>query len=302
MSLSSPPGEQQPATTTTNVLHEDLADQIVRLAIRENYSRGHHLTELALARLFRVSRSPIRSALKHLQDLGVVSAEANRGFFLDQDGATLSQAFHKGAMPVQIKIYDLILRDYASGQLSETVTERQLTTRYEVGLAELRAALSRLVEHGILRRNQGKGWHFEPGLTSGEALEQSYRFRMIVECGAILEPSFTLDKPVCDRIREAHGRFLEQLGDRSAFEFFAINSDFHLFIAESSGNLFVKKAVEIQNRLRRLHELANFPRLNLDRMRQSCNEHIAILDALEVGDTSGAHRLMKEHLSHAPRK
>ena len=291
--------ESTPATDRG--FHHVLADQIIELAIKENYPVGAHLTELGLSQKLRVSRSPIRQALKHLADRGIVEARPNRGFFLTEAAVRL-MASHASRSQSDIgALHDIILREYANGDLPDTVAENHLVARYNVPASQLRAALQTLSQYGIVHRSQGKGWHFEPALTTPAALEQSYRFRILIECGGLLEESFSLDKRGAERVRAEHSNFLAQLGDGTADGFFAINAGFHLLLAECSGNVFIKRSVEMQNQLRRLHEFASFPSLPIERMQQSCEEHMAILDAVQEGDRDFAAVLMRRHLDRAPR-
>lgn len=278
--------------------HNALADQIVQLAVKENYTAGTHLTEVGLSEKLRVSRSPIRQALKQLAARGLVEARPNRGYFLTESGARLAES---NVSPTAQDLHDTILRDYANGELPDTATESHLGARYDVGPSELRAALQHLSQYGIVHRSQGKGWHFEPALTTPAALEQSYRFRILIECGGLLEETFSFDPRGADRVRAGHAGFLAHLGENTAEAFFAMNADFHLLLAEFSGNIFIQRAVEVQNQLRRLHEFASFPTLPIERMQQSCAEHMAILDAVQEGDRDFAAVLMRRHLDKAPR-
>lgn len=281
--------------------HDALADQIIQLAIKENYGSGTHLTELSLSEKLRVSRSPVRQALKQLAERGIVEARPNRGYFLT-DAASELMASPAGKPSRQAEqMHDIILRDYANGELPDTVAENHLVARYGVSASQLRSALQTLSQYGIVNRSQGKGWHFEPGLTTPAALEQSYRFRILIECGGLLEEGFALDARGARRVREEHEHFLAHLGEGTADGFYAINAGFHLLLAECSGNIFIMRSVDVQNRLRRLHELAAFPSLPMERMRQSCEEHMFILDAVEEGDRDFAAVLMRRHLDKAPR-
>lgn len=289
------------APATERRFYDALADQIIQLAIRENYGSGVHLTELGLSEKLRVSRSPIRQALKQLAERGIVEARPNRGYFLTEAAAGLMSSHAARPSPQTEQMHDIILRDYANGELPDTVAENHLVARYGVSASQLRSALQTLSQYGIVHRSQGKGWHFEPGLTTPAALEQSYRFRILIECGGLLEEGFALDVRGAKRVRAEHDHFLAHLGEGTADGFYAINAGFHLLLAECSGNIFIIRAVDAQNRLRRLHELAAFSTLSLDRMRQSCEEHMSILDAVEEGDRDFAAVLMRRHLEKAPR-
>lgn len=56
-----------------------------------------------------------------------------------------------------------------------------------------------------------------------------------------------------------------------------------------------------QNKLRRMWEAAIYQDLSIERIRTSCNDHIAILDAVENGNLEWAESLMREHLKKAGR-
>ncbi len=63
-------------------LTAQLAAQILDHIRTNDLPRGQHLPSQALADACRVSRAPINSAFKFLQNLGVVRFESNRGYFL----------------------------------------------------------------------------------------------------------------------------------------------------------------------------------------------------------------------------
>src|ERR1700681_95508 len=63
-------------------LQAELAARILRALNEQGAGTGHHLVEQDLCRLFGVSRTPIRGALKLLAKQGGVAARANRGFVL----------------------------------------------------------------------------------------------------------------------------------------------------------------------------------------------------------------------------
>src|SRR5882757_6464483 len=71
-------------------LTAQLASQILDHIRTNDLPRGQHLPSQALADACRVSRAPINSAFKFLQNLGVVRFESNRGYFLAADAKELA--------------------------------------------------------------------------------------------------------------------------------------------------------------------------------------------------------------------
>src|SRR6185503_15635590 len=67
---------------TPSRLHADLAHRILVRLAAENAAPGHHLVELELCATFGVSRTPVRGALKLLEQQGVVKAREGRGYIL----------------------------------------------------------------------------------------------------------------------------------------------------------------------------------------------------------------------------
>ena len=55
-----------------------LVCDILRLATQQNWQRGYHVTEHELVAQFGVSRSPVRAALKVLEERGILRHGATR--------------------------------------------------------------------------------------------------------------------------------------------------------------------------------------------------------------------------------
>src|SRR5262245_44442325 len=63
-------------------LQRELARQILDHMHRASLKAGERVRELALAKTFGVSRTPVRAALEALEKLGYVQLTPNRGFVL----------------------------------------------------------------------------------------------------------------------------------------------------------------------------------------------------------------------------
>jgi DNA-binding GntR family transcriptional regulator len=247
-----------------------------------------------------VSRTPVRAALALLLEQGFIEARPAGGVRVAQRTSRL-RLMAPAAASVDT-VYAAIIADRAAGRLSPTFAEAELA-RYAAPKRLVTRALLRLNREGLVERRRGHGWTFTPMLDSREALADSYRFRMLIECGGLLEAGFRLDAEACARSRAAHRRFIETPERRrSAEDFFEMNAGFHEMLARFSGNRFIEQAVRQQNQLRRFEEYASFVGRPVNLL-ASCEEHLAILDALDgpEADRGWASALLHRHLSTASR-
>lgn len=133
--------------------------------------------------------------------------------------------------------------------------------------------------------------------TAADRLD-SFRFRLLVEPSAILEPGYELPLDWAGEMAARHHAFLLTRWTRAASAaFFEMDAAFHEGIAKASGNRFFHEAIARLNRLRRLSS----PEWNpaRERVRASCQEHLQILGWLQAGDVGVAALLMRQHLEQA---
>lgn len=283
------------APARPTALQVDLARLIAQDIVARRYAPGAHLSEEALAASYEVSRTPVRGALRLLATQGLIKHRPNSGYTVAENAAQASPAI-AGAGPTQDELYRRLIADRATRVLPDQFTERELLQRYPAPRSVLAKALLQLSADGLLEKRKGHGWQFAPSLENREALDESYRFRMTIECAGLLEPTFRLDRNALERMRAAHEALIQRDdAGISAAEFFGLNAAFHEMLARCSGNRYILQAVQQQNQLRRLEEHAAFHREA--RFVDSSNEHLRIIAALEAGDQEKASQLMREHLS-----
>lgn len=288
------------APARPTALQVDLARLIAQDIVARRYAPGAHLSEEALAASYEVSRTPVRGALRLLATQGLITHRPNSGYTVAENAAQASPAI-AGAGPTQDELYRRLIADRATRVLPDQFTERELLKRYPAPRSVLAKALLQLSADGLLEKRKGHGWQFAPSLENREALDESYRFRMTIECAGLLEPTFRLDRNALERMRAAHEALIQRDdAGISAAEFFGLNAAFHEMLARCSGNRYILQAVQQQNQLRRLEEHAAFHREA--RFVDSSNEHLRIIAALEAGDQEKASQLMREHLSTSLRQ
>lgn len=280
---------------TASHLTAKLAAQVIEHIRQSGLAKGAHLTEQQLADAFNVSRTPVRGALALLERTGVLAREPHRGYFLRKiPTGTVLSSLPRTADAVEER-YLRIADDRLAGRLSDHVTESALMLRYGATRRELQRLLHRMEKEGWIERKPGHGWMFVALPDTVEAHAQSYRFRMLFEPGALLEPGFRIDRAEFERIRRDQRMLLDGGVRRlSRAKLFELGSDFHETLMSFSGNRFVVDAIRRVNAMRRLLEYrAHWDR---DRFASQCREHLHLLELLEHGSREDAAAYLRRHL------
>ena len=283
-------------------LQQEVADGILRALRADGVAPGTHVTEAALAQRLRVSRTPVRAALDRLAAGGIVVRRPNRGVaLLVAPPAPAAGAAEDGAAAGADQVDAAMVRvarDRETGALPEEISEAALMRRYGLGRTEVQRVLARFADLGMVARRPGYGWEFVPSVLDDAVREESYRFRLVVEPAALLEPGFALDSAFVADMRQRHRAVLAGPWDpAAAVRFFEMNAAFHEGLAAASGNRFLLAAVRRQNQMRRL---SNYRwGYGTARVAVSCREHLEILDRIERGDREVAAALMRRHLAGA---
>jgi len=282
----------EPTPPAHTPLQRQLMRAIVTHARDAGLRRGDALSQLALARQFGVSRTPIRAALAQLSDLGVVDLADGSVRIADLKAAPEVDTTDDPD-PVE-SLMAAIARDRHEGRLGEEVSESDLMRRYGQSRTEVVEALRRMGDLGLVRRKPGFGWKFEEQMDAA-AKRESYRFRLLIEPAALLEPGYHADPDWLSRSRTQHLRYRERRWrPEHAIGFFEMNAEFHSQLVAFSGNRWMVQAIEQQNALRRLRNWSW--RLDDDRVAQSCDDHLNVLEALLAGDLTSASAALGRHI------
>lgn len=294
-----PRSEKKEGGASPSRLQSDLAARILKMLKDQGAGPGHHLVELDLCKQFDVSRTPIRGALKLLADQGTVEARLNRGYVLK---AAVKEAptveFVDPEQEEDQRLFIEIAKARNAGRLPDQCSQQEIVRLFNAKLPRVLRVLRQLADLGMIERKPGHGWSFTLPINSSRARMDSYAFRSIIEPAALIEPTFELDRTWFERSRKRQLEFRKRRWrDTMAVELFEINADFHEGLARCSGNQYLLDAVQRQNRLRSFLNIqwVNGP----DRVIDSIDEHLEIMDALAAGKNRRAHDLMKLHLDSA---
>jgi DNA-binding GntR family transcriptional regulator len=286
-------------TKKSNPRRVQLAQQIIQLALQEDWDVGHHVKEQHLVDRLNVSRSPIRSALKLLEEQGAVTAKPHHGFFLAEQGPRLSGMDLEVPLTKEEQLYLELIDARTSNKILSSFTQADIMRRYDVNRNILMRTLNRMADEGLVIRNPGQGWTFVPTLDSVQSRKASYEFRKAVEPATLLSDTLDIDPQVLTKMRLNHVDLMEKVGDgvASLSWIYETDANFHETLASFSGNQFFLNAVIQQNRLRQLLEFRDAKRIG--RVTEWCAEHLAIIDALERGNPKKAATRLFDHLERA---
>ncbi|MCU4178788.1 GntR family transcriptional regulator [Bosea sp. BH3] len=276
-------------------LQQEIAERILQLVRDDALSAGDWLNENATARRLGVSRTPVRAALEHLALQGVVRRHLNKGVEI----LTLPAAGDSTLPPEAIDLAMVRLaHERENGILPDEVSELEVMRRYELGRPEAQKLLARLADLDMVERKPGYGWRFLHEARDPRVHQERYRFRLMVEPLALLEPDFRLEKSWIAEMRQRHDGMLTQpWRESSSIALYEMNADFHEGLAAASGNRFIHSAIRRQNQLRRL---SNYDWVfGFERVQVNCTEHMAMLDHIEAGEQEVASALMRSHLLRA---
>jgi DNA-binding GntR family transcriptional regulator len=280
-------------------LHREIAGRILRYIRGNQLAPGARLREVALAEELEVSRTPIRAALGLLETQGIVDSASGRGFAVGKGAKELESVPVEAGETEVDALYMQITKDYLEQRLERNFSEADLIRRHEVRQSLLNRVLQRMAADLVIERNLGQGWRFGPALKlDTPEKNRSLRFRLMIEPAGLLEPDYCLDRVRARLVRQEHEAIIatphHRLADVSVFHFYNMNAEFHELLAAGTGNPFLVQAVQQQNRLRRL-VVYNWV-YPLERLVESCLEHMEILTAVERRDMERASMLMRRHL------
>lgn len=277
----------------------NIANEITLLITSGEIVGGEHLRAQHLADRFGVSRQPVRDAFQILSDQGLVELKENRGFFVKESAGAVVEPVSDEARPFEVaNDYQRLAEDWLTDKIPAEVTEQMLRERYNLTKAQLTDILLRAAREGWAERKQGYGWRFLPVAKTAEAFEQIYRFRMLIEPAAMLEPEFRLDRTIIDEQRRIQMRMLDTDIERLPAERLLHNGAlFHEELIKMSNNPFFHMSLVRVNRMRRLLEYRS--RVDRSRTVRQCQEHLAILDLLQQGEIVEASFAMRRHLGGA---
>jgi phosphonate utilization transcriptional regulator len=200
------------------------------------------------------------------------------------------------ALLVQQEITRLILAgEIATG---EWLNESVLSQRFGVSRGPVREAFRSLEEMGLLRQEKNRG-AFVREITAVEA-DQIYELREVLDELIARKAATVATKEQIESLRVTIDDMSKAVSEMDVAAYYPINLRFHDLLAECAGN---PKLTTVYRRL--MNELHIFRLRGLGKLgglRKSLDEHRAILEAIEAGDSEYAAQAAKMHVISSRRR
>lgn len=302
MDANGDPSEQFTLETSElSSLQIEVARKLMPIIRGGRWAIGEKISDAALAREFGISRTPVRQVLQFLAEKGLLAQTDNRGFVLVRVPAG-DDRFEEMVPPSGVDtLYRQIMHARANGLIGSEASETELLEHFGTSRGVVRRTLMRLSAEGLAERRDGHGWRFAECLDNRQAVNESYAFRAIIECGAVMEDTFRVDLGALEALEAEQTALLNApLASIEGSAWFEANARFHETVVSWSHNRFLEQAIRRQNSLRRMTEYAEFAELSEAGVRKAARDHLAILEAIKADDRKLASAILFRHLSRSP--
>lgn len=189
----------------------------------------------------------------------------------------------------------LLVGDFA---LNVRLGEEKLAASIGVSRTPVREALSRLHAEGIVRRGGDGG--YEPVAPDVAVIRHLYEVRAGLEIQALRRPERTgikHDRRVLEDLRDEWQGLAGTPTDAPDLSFVLRDEDFHVTLAEAAGNPPLAELLRQVNERIRIVRTTDF--LTRDRITQTIDEHLAIVDAVLAGQVAIAQARFVVHLDRS---
>ena len=203
----------------------------------------------------------------------------------ENDGLRLDQAYQ--ALKQSIILYRL--------KPGAALRPQELAGLLDMSQTPVREALIRLEQEGFAQRNGTRGY-----VVSGldlAGVEDLYELRIILETAGVKKAARDLKKPASERINRVLEDAMPLILDGPKRESLTKQQDFHAEIMAAGGNAgLAQMAGTVLDQVARVQNLDVFDAARLTRAHE---DHLAIFEAVKLGQEDQAADLMERHLSAA---
>ena len=193
------------------------------------------------------------------------------------------------------KAYIQVRKDILQGYLlpGTVVSERELANRYEMSKTPIREAVTQVCREGLIQRLPGRGYMVSP-ITIKE-IQDLYDMRLILELATVEKminqpsPEHLLKLEQISPVKYVHDE------PKSHEIFLNANREFHLTLADASGNARLVQTLETL-----LLEMDRLFYLGLrlrDYSSEMAGEHCDLVNSLKEGDEKSAKECMREQIT-----
>jgi DNA-binding GntR family transcriptional regulator len=271
----------------TAYIKDDLA---VRL--RSGQELPIELTLDSLAEHYKVSHTPVRSAVAELIDEGLLEKRSNRRLTASIPPKAGARARRTQKLPEPPRdLFEVIANDLVKLSFhGEPIYLREEATaeKYGIHRSVIRNIFHRLAGEGMLDHIARRGWRLRP--FRPQDLQQYTEVREVLELKALDLARRKLDAQVLQRILDANS--LPKSLDVPP----RVDESLHEYIIATADNTYIRDFFEHQGRYHRrlFHWEDNYPSTAIETIRQ----HREILTAMLAQNWSAARKALSHHIRH----
>jgi DNA-binding GntR family transcriptional regulator len=195
------------------------------------------------------------------------------------------------------RVADALRAALIAGELraGEVYSAPTLAARFGVSATPVREAMLDLAKEGLVDTVPNKG--FRVTAVSERQLDEYTHIRSLIEIPTVVELATTTADPVSlEALRPAAREIVTAAAAGDLIAYVEADIRFHLGLLALAGNAHLVEVVgdlRKRSRLYGLHAL-----VAADRLRDSAEEHLELLDALLARDEGAAREVMTRHLGH----
>ena len=282
--------------------------------LREHIDGGHLpsglvLQESSIARAFNTSRIPAATALRRLQENGLVREFDGRGYVigdgpplrldLEEAGLEIAEGLRKGAASrsMSARIYPEVEHAVASllahGRF--LLNESALAERYGTSRAVAHEILTRLERTGLIAQDSNQRWYAGP--LTPELVREHFEMRWLLEPVALRQAAPFISRDELLRKREHVERLKNGHKHPDLLE--RIEIELHVELTDRCGNSQLLHAVR-RSQLPLIATHSTYRRAqDAEEIVTMASEHWSVLDSLVSGKVDAAARALEKHLRRA---
>jgi DNA-binding GntR family transcriptional regulator len=172
------------------------------------------------------------------------------------------------------------------------LTEEDLSAEFQVSRSPVREALNMLVEASLIEKEERKGYRVRK--MSLKEINDLYDTRKMLEQAVIDRVCVNvIDPEILDDLERRWKNILKSL-PAMASEAALEDEKFHETLAQVAGNRVIQrilKDIDLQIHFVRLSDITD-----PDRLKKTCEDHLAILDALRQRDRERAKKIIRDNI------
>jgi DNA-binding GntR family transcriptional regulator len=195
------------------------------------------------------------------------------------------------------QVYQRLVEAILAGKLETgaALNVAEIAEDLKVSPSPVRDAMARLVSEGLATNHPNR--RTTVTRFTERDVREILKVREILECGAARLAAERIDEAGIARLRDTAARCAALFGNVARKrDMLDLDNEFHLQIAEASGNLTLRDEIA---RCKRRVILMQWMKMVPQVMGRAYAGHLEVISALERHDADGAERMMREHIVEA---